>query len=307
MKPFYGALWLLAPIVLTCGQPERASPLSQAERLPAGVLGRVGTEEVQARTVSRIVAQLGIAAADARALAMADALFASEARERLDPATVSTFLRAALGRALLEGLLDEAKRGGLPTDSEIDQITRERWVELDRPASARVTHVVALVSEGNEPAARRVAEALAKAVQGIGEPKAFIALAQAVPTDGVQVKAERLPPMTPAGRAFSLEGEQLRESHVFDRTFAEAANALAGPGSQSEIVQTRFGFHIILLETKVPELRVPLEDRRRILTNEVTAIRARGLKGRLVESLRAGVTVEVARDFEAWTASYGGS
>ncbi|HEY8945906.1 MAG TPA: peptidyl-prolyl cis-trans isomerase, partial [Polyangiaceae bacterium] len=260
-------------------------------------------------TIERIVDRTGITGPQAGERAIRDALFAARATEQLAPSLSTTLERAAAGRALLEGMLEEARARGAPTDAEIEAATRERWVEFDRPPGARVTHAVVLTPEapGETAKAERVANALVEALRGIADPAEFIARAKSVPAEGLTVRTEQLPAMTPAGRAFTLDGGPVRGAPYYDRTFAEAANALSSAGAQSGIVRTRFGFHVILLEEKIPELRVPAEDRRRLLTDDVLSRRAGEMRRTLMESLSASVRVEIARDFEARTAGLGGS
>jgi hypothetical protein len=234
--------------------------------------------------------------------AVSDAVFAAEARERLPAGFRATIERAALSRALLETLVREAHLAGAPTDAEVDEVTRARWTDLDRPPSVRVTHAVALFAEGgrNRDDARRVAEAIARSVRGVLAPAAFIGAAQAVPAGSVRVRAERLPFIAADGRGISTDPEHAPDAE-FDPTFAKAANSLSKVGEQSELVETSFGFHVILLEERLPERRVPLEDRRRALGPEVLARRADNLRRVLIQRLRQATPVELSRNNEQET------
>lgn len=293
--------------VLACGSEQEPEGTERRAALPPGIVARAGSTDVHVETVRRIAAAAAITSEEARDRAVADALFAEEAATRVPAATLQGLKRAALTRALLEGFAREARARGAPTDAEVETVTRERWVELDRPPSAKVTHAVAMLPRtGDATQARRVADAIREAVRDARTPDEFLRAARAVPAGAVQVRAERLPPITPDGSSFVLESSE-RQQLQFDRAFAAAANGLSEAAPLSEIVETRFGFHVILLEAKLPELRVPLSDRRSALADEIMSRRAHSMLRELLTKLKQATPVEVARDAEARTAPLGGS
>lgn len=300
--------WLLSLLVLSTalGACQRAEPAAQraTRALPSGVVARVGSNNIAQQTVDRIASAQRLTPAKALEKALPDALFALEARERLPPATRGACVRAAHARALLETLDQSARAQGPATDAEIRRIADERWIDLDRPVSVRVSHAVAMLSAGTDPSrAREVAEAIQKAVRDVRDPEAFLRAARAVPAGDVQVRAERLPYLTADGRGISTDASRPRTpAGVFDAGFSQAANELREPGDQSPIVQTRFGFHVLLLEDRLPERRVAARDLQVVLAPEVVSRRADALRRELVARLKATTPVEVQRDADAQTA-----
>lgn len=254
--------------------------------------------------MARIAAAQDVSPKKALDKALPDALFALEASMRLPAGTRTTLERAAFARALLESLERAAVDQGAPTDAEIQRITEERWVELDRPVSVLVSHAVALLPRSGERGqALAVAKDIQRAVHGIRVVEEFLKAARAVPAGDIKVQAERLPYLTEDGRGISSESDHPRSpAGTFDPAFARAANALREPGDQSELVETRFGFHVIFLQERWPERRVSLRDRRVALLPEVQTRRADALRRDLVAELKARTLVEVRRDADEQTA-----
>ncbi|HLV64503.1 MAG TPA: peptidyl-prolyl cis-trans isomerase [Polyangiaceae bacterium] len=294
-------------ILLIAGACERSAPPAPPARgkLPPGIAAQVGDESVRLETVQRVAAAQNVSLEQARERALSDALFGAEAARAVHPAVRRVTERGVLARALLEGMARAAEAEGPPTDAELDAIIAQRWPELDRPESARVTHAVALFPEGNEKKREevlRVARAIEVAVRDASDADAFIRAARAVPRGSIEVRAERLPPITPDGRGWtsSLSGDH--PAGTYDAAFARAANALSRPGEQSGLVETRFGFHVLRLEERYPERRIPRADLRRVLEPEVFARRARERERALRARLEAEVEIAVARNVDALTA-----
>lgn len=303
------ATWLLAQglaaalILTSCGNGK--PPLRRATgALPSGVVARVGTSQIAEAMVARIVAVQAVSPKKALEHAVTDALFGLEASLRLPATRRAPVERAAFARALLESLDQSAVSQGPPSAAEIERITEERWVDLDRPVSVLVSHAVALFPKNGERVrALAVARAIQQAVHGIQVVDGFLKAARSVPAGEIVVRAERLPYLTADGRAISPEADRPRTpAGSFDPTFAAAANALSKPGDQSEIVETRFGYHIIFLQDRLPERRVPERERRAALGSEVQSRRADALRRELLTTLKANTRVEVRRDADEQTA-----
>jgi hypothetical protein len=199
--------------------------------------------------------------------------------------TIETAERGALARALLERLRREAESRGPPSDDEIEALTAERWLELARPPLARTTHAVVLSSPpADAPKAKRIAEAIANAVRGVKDATEFEKRARAVPAEGLDVRVEHLSPVAPDGRTGDPKAPPGTPPPTpLEVDYARAAHAISEVGGQSPIVQTRYGYHVILLEERLPERSFSLADRRSMLTPEIMSRRARELGDQLLE------------------------
>jgi hypothetical protein len=296
------ALLSVAACVLSCTSGSNQAPARKS--LPPGVAASVGGDLVQAHTIARIASARGIGLSEARDLAIKDALFAAWARaDSANAPAVVVAERAALGRALLEELEAQARNAGPPSDAELTELVAERWTELDRPPSVRTTHAVILVKKPEDAApARALAEKLARELSGLSDSAAFLERARAFDAKPFELVAERLNPVTPDGRVW--EPTARPGSHFpggFDVDYARAANAIEQVGSQGPVVKTAFGYHVILLEERLPELRLPPEERRHVLNDEVVSRRAKKLLESTVASLRRTTPVERERTEDSLT------
>jgi hypothetical protein len=289
---------------LSCASSDAPVPRRQNGQLAAGLAAKVGGEEIALSTVTRIARAQHLAASPALDRAISDALFAAAARSD-DPSgsALPTVERAAWARALLEGLKAEALARGPITDAEVAQLTALRWQDLDRPETVRTTHAVARVEHPEQDArARAVAQAIWEAERGVTDPREFIRIAQAVPHEGIDVRAEQLPPVTRDGRIYYPEGAPPGSpSDRFDSEFASAAAELA-VGHFSEPKKTVFGYHVILCEARLPAQRLGLEERRAHVRDEALDNRADHLKQELLARLNAATPTLVTRAVDDLTA-----
>lgn len=276
------------------------------QNLESGVVARVGEEAIVDQDVARIAAAQGVSVAAARDLAIRDALFASQAKaDGLDSTrNAQLMINAALARRMLRKLIDDADRAGPVTDEELERVMTRRWLELDRPEGFRVVHAVVRTDEGIDEAKRSrakvVAEAIREAVKSAAEKaktttvsreqvdpvvEAFKTAAEAVERDGFTIKVEALDPVAVDGRVLSPSGGG------YEKAFAEGAAKLAARGELSDVVTTSYGLHVMLLLEKIPEARTSLDERRRLVREEVLWMRSSVARTKLLERLRPSAGV----------------
>ena len=131
----------------------------------------------------------------------------------------------------------------------------------------------------------------------------FVERAEQLPKQALEIRAEQLPPVTSDGRLWDpSERSPKAIDATIDLDFTRAAHALQKPGDQSGIVKSAFGYHVIMLDERLPELRVPLEERRELLQNDVLARRAKPALDALIARLHAATPVTTERAVDALTA-----
>ncbi len=237
--------------------------------------------------------------------AVGEALLANAALTRFrGTGLVQVVRRSAHARALLDLLFEQARAAGPPSDEELEALRKERWMDLDRPACVSSVHAVVLSKDPkHDDAARAAAERIARATAGISDPEKFIERARQVDIGKLKKRVEGLPHMTADGRAVYLDPRDSRRSHpdTFDPSFAAAANAIPKEGQQSTVIQTPFGYHVILLVERVDAQHYTLEELRKKFEQEVYDGRARKQLDELSAGLKRHVRVELARNAEKLT------
>ncbi|MDX2050834.1 MAG: peptidyl-prolyl cis-trans isomerase [Polyangiaceae bacterium] len=282
-------------MMLACGSSARPAPV-QAMLGPNRV-AEVGAIAIPSSLLTRAAAAEMRGVEHALGGLTSDLLFGLEAERALSPASVQQVKRATLARALLERIKSEAEVRGLMPPEDRTRILEKLWKEVDRPPSARVTHAVVIIEGGvSEASARKLAEAIHAATASATTSEDFQARARAVPVGSLKVQIESLPPVTADGRLVKQAGRAENHSaEHFDLDFARAANALQAVGQQSEIVKTAFGFHVIRLDERLPEQRLPPAELEAALKQALHTERA-GLRVKeLLDRLNTEPTVQVER------------
>lgn len=302
------ALGLFLGTACEAPSPPPAPPPSQAAALGSAIVARVGDAPIHADQIARIAAAQNIPTIEARDLAVRDALLAAEAHARGIDADRQVELAASgvLARALVRDIAAAAEAQGPVTDAELDEITARHWTDLDRPDASRVVHALVSPKKNAADGARARASSLAADIRKAitpaidaaqhteppADPRAedpvteiFRKAATSVSASDLDVRVEPLAPVVADGRTF-VPGLTL------DPAFAKAAVALTKRGDVSPVIETSFGFHVLLLLQRVPGETVPREERRAKVREEVMSLRARAAKEQLMSRLRPSAGIE---------------
>jgi hypothetical protein len=133
---------------------------------------------------------------------------------------------------------------------------------------------VARTSKKDPAGARSLGARAAEAVAGARDERSFReALAPLVKeAGGKRLVVEKLPPFTANDTRFAAP-------------FVQAAFAIEAPGRMGGPMETRFGWHVILLLEELPPVRIPFEEARDTIAPEILEDERRQLAERLIGDL----------------------
>ena len=124
----------------------------------------------------------------------------------------------------------------------------------------------------------------------------FLAAAKAVDPGDLRVTPQLLAVFAEDGRW--IDYNLPRTSGVVPE-YARAAAALDKRGALSEVVETQFGYHVIMLLERTPAKRVPEAERRAALRDEILMLRGKRMHAALLEDAKQRIGVEVSRKSDA--------
>jgi peptidyl-prolyl cis-trans isomerase C len=272
---------LALAFLIACSSPSPAEhterPSDEKAALGGSIAARVGGTEIPVSVVEAVAQTQHITAQEAARKIIDDEIAASVARSRgLGKPWDLTAIR---GRLVADRVLAESKAKGLPTDPEVERLSKVHWADVDRPPRYLVVHAV--VKRPADPAlfpdAKALAEKIHQAVVGATSKADFEKRANAVPHPATLfVKVEDLPP-------FTVDGRMVDSNSTMDAQFAKGAFAVA-IGATSDVVESQFGFHVIRALEKLPEQVMPFEDRRQAFAEEVLAMRGHDRIGAILKA-----------------------
>ncbi len=257
-----------------------------------GDVAEVAGHAIDARQLAEVARARHVLPSQALELVAAEARLARAAYERglSERADVRVARRAALANALLQSIKRDAYAAP-PTPTELAEVRRAHWTELDRPEALMVVHAVALAAP-TDPAraeAKALAERVYVAVKGAASAEEFKARAEAV-RGAVTLTVEPIGPFVRDGRVATASGDTL------DLAFVGGAFALARPLDVSPPVASSFGYHVIMLLERLPPITLTDEALTPLVATEVHAVRAHRALTALRQ--RSSTKPEIGRNVE---------
>jgi PPIC-type PPIASE domain len=263
-------------------------------------VARVGESIVERSLVADVAHARGISPRQATQALIDDALVAAAASATgIDRSSKVTWSMDALrARLVVDRAREAAESEGPPSEDELRERAKVHWREVDLPEQYRVIHAVVLRPQHSSPEtdarAKAIATSIANAVASAATPEDFQAKAAGVPHPGFDERVERLPAFVDDGRA--SEGPP---DAAFDPTFAAAAASLKAPGATSDVIETKFGWHVIRLLERLPAHRLPLDELRARFGDEIRARRARKRIDDVLSERRAAKRILVTESADA--------
>lgn len=276
-----GTFGLIA--LLACGSENRA-PAPKVSVLGGDVVAKVGSVTIERALVADVAERQHLSPRAALDILVEDALLSEGARARgLDVTPSGKFaLDRIRARYVADGIESRAVARGLPSDAEVDALTARHWQTFDAPPGVRVVHVVVMQRKGTPvDASKQMAQTLADAAVGAKDSLEFLQRMQDAPHGKFDVRVETLP-------AFTADGRILEGSGTMEAAFVAAAFTLDADHPVTGVVETSFGWHVIRFVEKVPEKRVPFEERRERFADEAVFRRGKAEKDAIVGSYRKG-------------------
>jgi hypothetical protein len=290
------------------------------------MVATVADQQIAPSTVAAIARQQGISPEEALDRAVVDGLFAAAARSQLPEREVASIETRVMARALLRAMWLEAEKEPI-TAHELAEATEVRWTRYDRPLGYRTVHYVveadAKADADRHARAKELAAALRKVVEPIAqraqrEPapaldeekmfrnqvehpdplvKAWEDAVKAAEQEGLSVIAQPLPPITDTGRP--MEHDAPLVVNLFDADYTKQVAALRQRGEMTGVFKSYAGYHVAMLLEITPEKRVPADERREALREEILKVRGIRRRRALLERLSSQTSVDIPANVNA--------
>lgn len=291
LRPTITTALVAAVFVAQCGTSSRTSAHPHPVVHP---VARVEGEMITAEEVAALAQAEGISARAALERILDEHLLAREGRRRgvvTDEVVEQARWRALVQRYLEVEIEEPWSPSRVPPGLYQFEYERRR-MQFSHDGLVRVVHAFALSLADAGVGARQESAQKAQAFHARvmtetgGRPTAeqFELLARNAPGGALQF--ESIEPFDRTGTAVS-RGR-------FHEVFVRAAWALSDAAPVSEVVETPFGYHVILRVGEVAPLHRPELEARQTIVRDVVEARRRKVLNDLLEALRARYDVEVS-------------